>query len=103
MVFFDGEEAFKTWSDHDSLYGSRHLAHKWNQQPISSSSEQHARCQAKGIVSELDRIDLFVLLDLIGTANPRFHSFYPSTNSVFSRLVQIGTTFSSSNSKDIGF
>lgn len=29
LVFFDGEEAFLNWSDDDSLYGSRHLARKW--------------------------------------------------------------------------
>jgi glutaminyl-peptide cyclotransferase len=31
LVFFDGEEAVKDWSDSDSLYGSRHLAAKWSQ------------------------------------------------------------------------
>ena len=31
LVFFDGEEAVQTWSDTDSLYGSRHLAAKWSQ------------------------------------------------------------------------
>jgi glutaminyl-peptide cyclotransferase len=30
LVFFDGEEAFRKWSDTDSLYGSRHLAEKWS-------------------------------------------------------------------------
>ncbi len=29
LVFFDGEEAVKSWSRSDSLYGSRHLAAKW--------------------------------------------------------------------------
>lgn len=29
LIFFDGEEAFKEWTDTDSLYGSRHLAKKW--------------------------------------------------------------------------
>jgi glutaminyl-peptide cyclotransferase len=29
LVFFDGEEAVESWSDSDSLYGSRHLAAKW--------------------------------------------------------------------------
>ena len=29
LVFFDGEEAIKAWTDTDSLYGSRHLAQKW--------------------------------------------------------------------------
>ncbi len=29
LIFFDGEEAIRAWSDTDSLYGSRHLAEKW--------------------------------------------------------------------------
>jgi glutaminyl-peptide cyclotransferase len=29
LVFFDGEEAVKSWSHSDSLYGSRHAAAKW--------------------------------------------------------------------------
>lgn len=31
LVFFDGEEAVREWTDSDSLYGSRHLATKWQQ------------------------------------------------------------------------
>ena len=31
LVFFDGEEAVRDWTDTDSLYGSRHLATKWQQ------------------------------------------------------------------------
>lgn len=30
LVFFDGEEAFGTWSDTNGVYGSRHLAETWN-------------------------------------------------------------------------
>ena len=30
IVFFDGEEAVRDWSETDSLYGSRHLAAKWS-------------------------------------------------------------------------
>ena len=30
LVFFDGEEAVKDWTQTDSLYGSRHLAAKWS-------------------------------------------------------------------------
>jgi glutaminyl-peptide cyclotransferase len=48
LVFFDGEEAFVQWTPTDSLYGSRHLAASWGR-------------------PSLDRIELFVLLDLIGT------------------------------------
>ena len=31
LVFDDGEEAVESWSDRDSLYGTRHLAAKWSQ------------------------------------------------------------------------
>jgi glutaminyl-peptide cyclotransferase len=48
LVFFDGEEAIKGWSDTDSTYGSRHLAAKW---------------QADGT---LKHIKGFLLADMIG-------------------------------------
>ena len=31
LVFDDGEEAIQSWTDRDSLYGTRHLAAKWSQ------------------------------------------------------------------------
>jgi glutaminyl-peptide cyclotransferase len=48
LVFFDGEEAVQQWSDADSLYGSRHLAAKWDRN------------------GTLKRIQAFLLLDMIG-------------------------------------
>jgi Zn-dependent M28 family amino/carboxypeptidase len=48
LVFFDGEEAFKEWSDSDSTYGSRHLAAKWQND------------------GTLKRIKAFMILDMIG-------------------------------------
>lgn len=30
LIFFDGEEAVREWTSEDSLYGSRHLAGRWN-------------------------------------------------------------------------
>jgi glutaminyl-peptide cyclotransferase len=48
LVFFDGEEAFQEWSHADSLYGSRHLAAKW---------------EGDGT---LRRIKAFLLADMIG-------------------------------------
>jgi glutaminyl-peptide cyclotransferase len=48
LVFFDGEEAIKGWTDADSAYGSRHLAAKW---------------QADGT---LKHIKWFLLADMIG-------------------------------------
>ena len=48
LVFFDGEEAFQTWSKSDSTYGSRHLAAKW------------------GRDGTLGKIRAFILADMIG-------------------------------------
>ncbi len=48
LVFFDGEEAIQQWSDADSLYGSRHLAAKWDRD------------------GTLKRIKAFLLMDMIG-------------------------------------
>jgi glutaminyl-peptide cyclotransferase len=48
LVFFDGEEAVKGWTDADSTYGSKHLADKW---------------KADGT---LKKIKAFLLADMIG-------------------------------------
>lgn len=48
LVFDDGEEAIRSWSDEDSLYGTRHLAAKW-------SSD-----------GTLAKIKAFILTDMIG-------------------------------------
>ena len=48
LVFFDGEEAIKSWSASDSTYGSRHLAAKW------------------GRDGTLAKIKAFMLADMIG-------------------------------------
>ncbi|MEJ2009056.1 MAG: M28 family peptidase [Acidobacteriota bacterium] len=51
IVFFDGEEALKHWTDSDSLYGSRQLA---------------AKLTANG---NLSRIQAMILVDMIGDAH----------------------------------
>lgn len=48
LVFFDGEEAVQQWSSSDSLYGSRHLAAKWDRD------------------GTLHRIKAFFIMDMIG-------------------------------------
>jgi glutaminyl-peptide cyclotransferase len=83
MVFFDGEEAFKEWTDTDSLYGSRHLAEKWLRTPASSV------CRDKSVATELDRIELFVLLDLLGTKNPTIPSFFRQTDEDYKILYHL--------------
>lgn len=51
LAFFDGEEAIEQWSDTDSLYGSRHLAAKWQQDGTNR------------------KIKGFLLADMIGDAD----------------------------------
>jgi Zn-dependent M28 family amino/carboxypeptidase len=51
LVFLDGEEAVKEWTDTDSVYGSRHLAAKWS---------------ADGTTK---KIRAFLLADMIGDAD----------------------------------
>ncbi|XP_026333028.1 glutaminyl-peptide cyclotransferase [Hyposmocoma kahamanoa] len=76
FVFFDGEEAFREWSDSDSVYGARNLAKKWQATPYKDNT------------NELHRIDLFVLLDLLGAPDPVFYSYFKSTERWYVLLAQ---------------
>lgn len=69
LVFFDGEEAFENWSATDSIYGARHLAQRW---------------QNEGF---LKRIQLFVLLDLLGMPSPSFYSYFKETEASYASLM----------------
>ena len=54
LVFDDGEEAVKAWTDQDSLYGTRHLAAKWSQD---------------GTIS---KIKAFIVVDMVGDRDLNF-------------------------------
>ncbi|KAK3394492.1 peptidase family M28 [Podospora didyma] len=76
IIFIDGEEAWVEWTDSDSLYGSRALAEKWE----STSQE--------GIHSTpLQSISLFMLLDLLGAAEPRIPSYFGKTHWAYQHLA----------------
>lgn len=51
LAFFDGEEAIAQWSKTDSIYGSRHLAEKWQKDGTNA------------------KIRAFLLADMIGDAD----------------------------------
>lgn len=51
LVWLDGEEAFRNWTDTDSTYGSRHLAEQWHKDGIDR------------------KIKAFLLADMIGDAD----------------------------------
>ena len=80
FIFFDGEEAFKQWSSTDSLYGSRNLAQKWAQTPYSKNGIDG---------NHLDRIEVFMLLDLLGASKPVIKSSHTKTDPWFKRLMHI--------------
>ncbi|XP_018023992.1 glutaminyl-peptide cyclotransferase [Hyalella azteca] len=79
LLFFDGEEAFVRWSRSDSTYGARQLAAQLQQTPYTDTG-------AAGI-SQLHRIDLFVLLDLLGVKNPKFYNYFSASEPWYARLV----------------
>nr|XP_039252540.1 glutaminyl-peptide cyclotransferase-like [Styela clava] len=80
-LFLDGEEAFEEWTDKDSLYGSRHLAAKWDKQKWPPGP--------KGNKKVLDSIDLFVLLDLLGEKDPSFVSMRNTHSRHYKELIRI--------------
>jgi glutaminyl-peptide cyclotransferase len=60
LAFLDGEEAIRSWTDADSLYGSRHLAQKWQQDGTAK------------------KVKAFLLADMIGDKDL---DIYRDTNS----------------------
>ncbi|XP_038211880.1 glutaminyl-peptide cyclotransferase [Zerene cesonia] len=75
FIFFDGEEAFRHWGPKDSIYGARHLASTWN--------DMHYKDGA----NHLQRMDVLVLLDLLGTPDPAFYSYFKTTERWYVRLA----------------
>ncbi|KAG8184728.1 hypothetical protein JTE90_019331 [Oedothorax gibbosus] len=98
FIFFDGEEAFQKWSRTDSLYGSRHLAALWNRmKPFPHALSDGKHCINKDYASYLDRMEVMILLDLIGTANPTFYSYFPDTYGLYAQIVEIEKRLNSLN------
>lgn len=69
LIFFDGEEAYKEWSDEDSTYGSRALAKKLKQENSLPQT--------------------LVLLDLLGCENPPIPSWFKNTQKLHKQLHAI--------------
>ncbi|KAF3011050.1 hypothetical protein E8E13_011089 [Curvularia kusanoi] len=83
ILLLDGEEAFQTWTDTDSLYGARSLATQWagTRNPPSSKFYQYR--------TPLSQISLFVLLDLLGSASPTVPSYFPTTHWAYKHLSTV--------------
>jgi glutaminyl-peptide cyclotransferase len=97
ILFLDGEEAFISWTATDSLYGARYdgqmassklyiltlyrsLAETWEQTFHPAMSTYH---------TPLHAIELFVLLDLLGAANPSVKSYFPTTHWAYQHVASI--------------
>ncbi|PMD31594.1 glutaminyl-peptide cyclotransferas-like protein [Hyaloscypha variabilis F] len=80
ILFLDGEEAFVSWTNTDSLYGARSLAEEWEATPYVAMSTYH---------TPISSINLFLLLDLLGTAKPRVPSYFKTTHWAYQSLAGI--------------
>ena len=80
ILLLDGEEAFKSWTSTDSLYGARALAEEWDSTFHPSMSTYS---------TPLASIDLFVLLDLLGAANPTVPSYFKTTHWAYQHMASI--------------
>nr|POE77645.1 glutaminyl-peptide cyclotransferase [Quercus suber] len=80
ILLLDGEEAFRTWTHEDSLYGARALAEEWERtmNPAMSSYQ-----------TPLRSIDLFVLLDLLGAKNPRVPSYFKTSHWAYKNMAKL--------------
>ncbi|KAJ2906804.1 putative glutaminyl-peptide cyclotransferase [Zalerion maritima] len=82
ILLLDGEEAFVKWTDQDSLYGARSLAAAWESDLTGVT--------AMGLFpSRIDQISIFVLLDLLGSANPRIPSYFLNTHWAYKHMANI--------------
>lgn len=80
ILLLDGEEAFVSWTATDSLYGARSLAEEWETtfNPATSSYK-----------TPLEQISMFVLLDLLGVANPSIPSYFQTTHWAYQSMSTI--------------
>lgn len=78
ILLLDGEEAWVSWTDDDSIYGSRALAADW---------EADAHPAGSTFCNEIDAIGLFVLLDLLGAPAPRIPSYFEATHWAYRHLA----------------
>lgn len=80
IIFLDGEEAFVSWTNEDSLYGARSLAAEMEATPHAALSSYQ---------TAISSISLFVLLDLLGAKGPRVPSFYETTHWAYRHMATL--------------
>lgn len=80
IIFLDGEEAFDTWSDTDSIYGAKSLA-------AEMESTYHPALSTYR--NALSTIHLFMLLDLLGSRNPKVPSYFKVTHWAYRKMAHL--------------
>ncbi|MCJ1367815.1 hypothetical protein MMC16_006950 [Acarospora aff. strigata] len=82
IIFLDGEEAFTSWTDTDSIYGARSLAEAWEHQFHPALSTYR---------TALSSISLFLLLDLLGAKDPHVPSYFKTTHWAYAHMASLET------------
>ncbi|GME28952.1 Zinc finger C2H2-type protein [Neofusicoccum parvum] len=80
IILLDGEEAFQSWTDTDSLYGARALAETWE----ATYHPGMATFQ-----TAISSIQLFLLLDLLGSSSPRVPSYFQTTHWAYQAMAKL--------------
>ncbi|KKY26635.1 putative glutaminyl cyclase [Diplodia seriata] len=80
IILLDGEEAFLSWTDTDSLYGARALAETWE-------ATHHPGVST--FQTAISSIQLFVLLDLLGASSPRIPSYFQTTHWAYQAMAKL--------------
>jgi glutaminyl-peptide cyclotransferase len=80
VIFLDGEEAFMTWTNTDSIYGARSLAEEWDNTLHPAMSTYRTK---------LESISLFVLLDLLGGKDPAIPTYFKTTHWAYQNMASL--------------
>ena len=82
IILLDGEEAFASWTNQDSIYGAKSLAAEMETTYHPALSTYH---------NALSSIHLFVLLDLLGEGSPapNVPSYFKTTHWAYTNMAQL--------------
>jgi len=98
VLFLDGEEAFVSWTDSDSLYGARYARslHLNPTKPmltftsaLAENWESNFHAAASVYRTPLDSMELFLLLDLLGSASPTVPSYFKTTHWAYKHMANV--------------
>lgn len=108
IILLDGEEAFMSWTDQDSLYGARYVSlslcflfleektppmeinlknHQNYPSSLAETWEHTYHPALSTYPTALSSINLFVLLDLLGAPGPSVPSYFRTTHWAYKHLA----------------